>query len=64
MLNDPLELLAVPFGKVALFSTGHSLLVPARAAVFRIGANEFVRPNRDGLGTFGVVMQGQAMQGV
>ncbi len=42
-----------------IFSIGPSSIAPARRAAYSIGSNEFVRPNRDGLGTFGGVTQRQ-----
>ena len=55
-LDDPLCAFAVPFRKDRAF-----FLLPCHQSCQRgrqlagIGPNEFVRPNRDGLGTFGVV---------
>ena len=58
MLDDPRCRLAVPFGRNrALFPlAGHQSRQRGRQLA-RIGADEFVRPNRDGLGTFRVVAQ-------
>ena len=61
MLDDPLCGFAVPFGRnYAFFPLPRHQSRQRGRQLARIGPKEFVRPNRDGLGTFGVVAQGQA----
>ena len=60
MLDDPLGRLAVPFGRNrTLFPLPCHQSRQRGRQLARIGPDEFVRPDRDGLGTFGVVAQGQ-----
>ena len=59
MFDDPLCRFSIPFGRDRGFFPlpFHQSRQRGRKLV-RIGADEFVRPNRDGLGPFGVVAQG------
>ena len=58
MLDDPLRSLAIPFGRNRTFSPlpCHQLC-QRRRELARIGPDEFVGADHDGLGTFGVVAQ-------
>ena len=58
MLDDPLYRFAVPFRRDRSFFPlpWHQSRQRGRKLA-RIGADEFVSPNGDGLGTLGVVMQ-------
>ena len=61
MLDDPHGRLAVPFGRnYAFFPLPRHQACQGRRQFARIGPNEFVRSDRDGLGSLGVVAQGQA----
>ena len=56
--QSALRLCRPTWGESRLFSTALPSIAPALEEVAWIGANELIRPNRDGLGTFGVVAQG------
>ena len=61
VLHNPLGCFAVPFRRDrAFFPLPCHQSCQRRRQLAWIGANEFVRPDRDGLGTFGVVAQSQA----
>ena len=61
MLDDPLCRLAIPFRRDrALFPRPRHQPCSCRRQLARIGPDEFVRADRDGLGTLGVISQGQA----
>ena len=61
MLDDPRCRLAVPFRwDRALFPLPCHQSREGRRQLARIGTNEFVRPDRDGLEPLGVISQGQA----
>ena len=54
-LDDPLCGFAVPFGRnYAFFPLPRHQSCQRGRQLARIGPKEFVRPNRDGLGTFGL----------